>query len=246
MQTSISLHKLYIFGSMTIVGIILFFFAQDVIIAPGLIIGGLIAFITEASTPLTKFLNRWKEINEIESAGVRHGDIISKKVIQWLDGSKQVDFMGNILSDVFEGPVGRALKEELNRREDKLLEIRVCIYEPSPENHFLLHRAEDEYEDVNSTLEDQIKHLVTYGTQVKEKLRKLESFKSLELRYVDSTYILNSIIRIDNRMIILDYLHRSGSGTPFYVLKEGEIFNIYKKEFDVIWKKSHKVDLEKL
>lgn len=126
MPTSISVHKLYIFGCMTIIGGVLFFTTHDVAIAPGLMVGGIIAFITEAATPLNRFFNRWREIREIETAGTRHGDIISKRIIEWLKEAKQVDFLGNILSDVFEGPVGRALKEELNKREDRLLEIRVC------------------------------------------------------------------------------------------------------------------------
>ena len=115
---------------------------------------------------------------------------------------------------------------------------------PDKENQFLINRASDEYEDTSNTFAEQIAHLITYGQQIKEKLRKLESFKSLRLKYIDRTYILDSIIRVDRKIIVIDYLHKSGSGTPFYILREGEIFNAYKKEFETVWNKAIEVNLE--
>lgn len=65
---------------------------------------------------------------------------------------------------------------------------------------------------------------------LKEKLNE-----KIKLKYVDSTYILNSIIIVGDKTVVVDYLHQRGSGSPIFVLKGNPVCESYQREFDRMW-----------
>ncbi|MBI1804987.1 MAG: hypothetical protein HY033_06970 [Ignavibacteriae bacterium] len=173
----------------------------------------------------------------------------------------KISLLGNVLCrDIFGQSEFRELL--LKNQSNELFSCRVCIYSPTTNNTFLRQRSEDEVANkiievaVDTTksqsdkdsilkelIDDRLQHNIE---QIGETVRIVKELQGgtqtekglgdkLKVRFVHNTYILDSILIADDKVVVCDYLHRSGRYTPVLVLTNSPVADKYKEEFEMVW-----------
>jgi len=227
-------------------------------------IGAFIAAIPIGIPFLRHYFREIRDIKGVEKVVLRTTGDIFDYLMPDLETSSSISVLGNTLhADVFSGPFYDALSRKKNDRE---LNLRICMYSPKVDNEFLQQRASDEVFDdmcrlelamrgksspqeidleIDKLYKQSLKHMMDYLNSTARSIRILAKDDHLgdrlQVGLVDSTYILDSIIIAGDKVVVVDYLHRSGKGTPVIVMKGSPVSQAYRDEFERLWQLSQKV-----
>ncbi|MEK0336281.1 MAG: hypothetical protein QQN41_02480 [Nitrosopumilus sp.] len=236
---------------------------------------GVIAFIWDiiGGDPISNALRFFKKAESLKSIGledivIREGKKnIFAEVYEQIRSAKKVDMMGLVLwRDWFhEEQFRNTLTDVLN--QDEKIRIRILLLKPlDHESSIILsQRALDEniaksidkkegtidfdrLEKIASKNADRMNIDINFTLNEIHKIINDKNRGRLEVRLVDKTYINCSLFRIDNQILVVDYLHRTGgSGTPVKEIRGSKtrLFKIYCEEFETVWSISKKWDNKK-
>jgi len=218
-----------------------------------LLIGGVVPFLSSVILLLYDYRSRQKAIRGVIKVMLREAGIIFEVIKKDLKSAKSIHIVGNILyRDLFgEEKFNKILEERAN--DD--FEIKICLYKPN--NQYLRMRASDEItnyrigrqhnnvKDVEQTGKENIERMNAEicRTLVKIQNLNLKLKRKIEVKYIEWTYILDSIIIIDEKIVVVDYLHQTGRGSPVFVLKSSPVCEAYRKEFERMWNYSGSEEL---
>ena len=217
------------------------------------LIGGIIPLMTNGVPLLLFYLGRQKAIRGVLKVMTREEGVIFEAIEKDLKSAKSIQIVGNILYRDLFGV--EKFNKILEGRANDDFKIKICLYKP--DNQYLRIRSSDEI--VNHRIEirgenrDDIeqKAKANFGrmnAEIGETLDKIKNLKKklkekLKVKLIDWTYILDSIIIIDDKIIVVDYLHQRGRGSPVFVLKDNPVCKAYQKEFERIWNYSGSEEL---
>lgn len=205
-----------------------------------LLMGGTVPLLTNVMLLIYAYIIRHKDIRGVLKVVLREKELIFDSIEKDLKKAKSIQILGNILyRDLF-------AVDELNRilegRASDDLKVRICLYKP--DNQFLELRALDEVERKEKSKEEIGKNgkenLARMNAEIGRTLNKIKSLKKklkekIDIKFIDSTYILDSIILVDDKVVVVDYLHQTGKGSPIFVLKGNPVCEAYQREFEMMW-----------
>ncbi len=205
---------------------------------------------------LARKLRRIRDIEGVIKVALRT-DPLFRELRPELDNAKEICLLGGVLRKDFfrqEGFLG-IIKAKKAIDEFRL---RVCVYKPDKNNEILRVRARDESAQkiisimegpqaqeekdkaCRALIDDRVDRMATDIRYMYESFCELKDDKDLahkiEIRFTTSNYILDSILIADSKVVICDYLHQSGSGTPFFVLSGNPAVDRYKEDFERVWR----------
>ncbi len=207
-------------------------------------------------------LRRMKDIEGVMKVALR-GEPLYVYLKPELHHANEISLVGNVLrKDFFRQH--EFLEIVKTRKSDGKLRLRVCIYRPNRSNRMLEIRARDEESDkilaimgCNLTQEEKTKkidelvntymnHMIGDIDYMLDSFRDLKAdpdlSKKLELRFIDSNYITDSVLIAGNKVVVCDYLHQGGTNTPYLVLRGGEVAKKYRDDFERVWKLASAAD----
>jgi hypothetical protein len=264
-KVDIELVQLILIGAVILIFSVAFILVRNYNLLWGIIPSGLFTMLVI----LIPYLHQKKgrDIKGIIVFKKRKGDMV-KYIQSSIKTSSSISMLGINLQDILGDYTFRQALQENTKKPHK--KLRVCVLRPVKSEIFskrILDEVFGEYfinqkESVKvenrkmeySTDMADYKHRVQYTIDkieaasrlLMELERKKQEFKQwdIELRYIDKSYILNSIIIMDNKMLVVDYLHRRGSECPLIVLdRRNETWQAYVNEFEIMWNLAEPVDL---
>ncbi len=221
-----------------------------------------ISFLWEGlgGEPVKNALNRLRNYLELSTLGIEHITIRNNQYQfeKWkkkINDSKQLYFMGNILRDWIKD-ISSTLEKKIKNAD---CDIRILILDP--EGDSLKNRAFDEAcenlpgDDVvtlskmKEKVADEISRMQALIKPVQKMLNMLKNKDEnncLKVKLVNRSYITSSVLIIDEDMIVINYLHQTGSNSPLMEIngKNKKYYDLYKKEFDRVWKVSKSYDFK--
>ncbi|MFA7419578.1 MAG: hypothetical protein WCZ90_07815 [Melioribacteraceae bacterium] len=227
-------------------------------------------FSGSSSALIIVFPFLWKKLGRsrkgVKALQKRKGDMV-KHIRKSVESSSSISMAGINLQDILgDYHFRQALKKNSGESKRKL---RVCMLYPSLSNDFLKIRMKDELfgenyimqkDDESSTMnigygyeggayQHKLQYTIDKIEAATRQLAELQNKKicDIELRYLNKTYLLNSIIILESEMLIVDYLHRRGSECPMIILnKKSEAWQSYNDEFEILWRLADKYDFSQI
>lgn len=253
-----SVIQIIIMSAITIVGFVLAAFGGKSDLGWGITGTALVSMSTVFVPFMVRRLREARDLRGVIKV-VTRAEAIFTYLMPELQGAVQICLLGNaLLADVFNHYRFREIVKAKKSTED--FKLRVCIYSPDKNNEFLRKRAKDEVTDQIISLkmlpqdqkdaeekklvQSRLGHLIRSIEGTRSYISELKHClgEKLELRMIDKTYVLDSILIADEKIVVCDYVHQSGRSTPVLVLKGSPAGEQYKREFERIWSLAKTVD----
>jgi hypothetical protein len=206
-----------------------------------LLMGGTVPLLTNLMLLIYAYIMRHKDIRGVLKVVLRDRGLIFDTIEKDLQNAKSIQILGNILyRDLFGID---EFNKILEGRANDDLKVNICLYKP--DNQFLKIRALDEIDRKEKSKEEIEKtskeNLDRMNAEIGWTLDKIKSLKKklkekIDIKFINSTYILDSIILVDDKkVVVVDYLHQRGRGSPVFILKDNPVCKAYRDEFNRMW-----------
>jgi hypothetical protein len=211
--------------------------------------------------PVINAIKMMKSYAELSNLGIKRVSLRNEdyRFRKWqinIKESKRLYFIGNILrrwtQDIM-NEIDDAVQAKLRRGD---CEIIILILEKEGDFRAfdemcqsLPSSAEFDSVTLRNRRDRELRRMTTDIEAVLDyfnDLKKFDQNNSFLVRLVDKTYINSSIFIFDEEMIVMNYLHQTGTNSPLWEIsgKNNKYYQIFLSEFNKIWRVSREYEFD--
>jgi hypothetical protein len=214
--------------------------------------------------PVINAIKMMKSYAELSNLGIKRVSLRNEdyRFRKWqinIKESKRLYFIGNILrrwtQDIM-NEIDDAIQAKLRSGD---CEIKILILDPEGDSikirafdemcQSLPSSAEFDSVTLRNRRDRELRRMTTDIEAVLDyfnDLKKFDQNNSFLVRLVDKTYINSSIFIFDEEMIVMNYLHQTGTNSPLWEIsgKNNKYYQIFLSEFNKIWRVSREYEFD--